>query len=144
MDSLLVKVTTDGGLEGWGESFGFIGVPVTQRAIGAVIAPLCVGQDATRIGLPPARIAEAIGELGAVESRASCRTQRSTNSATDRRSRSTTTEPFSCSLCRVILESMDGFGELAGSPRAAAELTENLPVLELRVRAFAPRARSLA
>ena len=50
VDSLLVKVTTDQGLEGWGESFGFTGVPVTQRAIDAVIAPLCVGQDATRIG----------------------------------------------------------------------------------------------
>jgi L-alanine-DL-glutamate epimerase-like enolase superfamily enzyme len=49
VDSLLVKVTTDQGLEGWGESFGFTGVPVTQRAIDAVIAPLCVGQDATRI-----------------------------------------------------------------------------------------------
>jgi L-alanine-DL-glutamate epimerase-like enolase superfamily enzyme len=50
VDSLLVKVTTDQGLEGWGESFGFTGVPVTQRAIDAVIAPLCVGRDAARIG----------------------------------------------------------------------------------------------
>jgi L-alanine-DL-glutamate epimerase-like enolase superfamily enzyme len=50
VDSLLVKVTTDQGLEGWGESFGFTGVPVTQRAVDAVIAPLCVGRDATRIG----------------------------------------------------------------------------------------------
>lgn len=50
VDSLLVKVTTDQGLEGWGESFGFTGVPVTQRAIDAVIAPLCIGQDATHIG----------------------------------------------------------------------------------------------
>src|SRR6202000_1237327 len=32
-DSLLVKVTTDDGLEGWGEAFGFNGVPVTQRGI---------------------------------------------------------------------------------------------------------------
>jgi len=50
VDSLLVKVTTDEGLEGWGEAFGFTGVPVTQRAIDAVIAPLCVGRDAARIG----------------------------------------------------------------------------------------------
>jgi L-alanine-DL-glutamate epimerase-like enolase superfamily enzyme len=50
VDSLLVKVTTDQGLTGWGESFGFTGLPVTQRAVDAVIAPLCVGQDATRIG----------------------------------------------------------------------------------------------
>ena len=33
VDSLLVKVTTDQGCEGWGEAFGFTGVPVTQRAI---------------------------------------------------------------------------------------------------------------
>jgi L-alanine-DL-glutamate epimerase-like enolase superfamily enzyme len=50
VDSLLVRVTTDQGLEGWGESFGFTAVPVTQRAIDAVIAPLCVGRDATQIG----------------------------------------------------------------------------------------------
>jgi L-alanine-DL-glutamate epimerase-like enolase superfamily enzyme len=49
VDSLLVKVTTDQGLEGWGEAFGFTAVPVTQRAIDEVIAPLCVGQDARRI-----------------------------------------------------------------------------------------------
>ncbi len=49
VDSLLVKVTTDQGLEGWGEAFGFRGVQVTQSAIDEVIAPLCVGQDATRI-----------------------------------------------------------------------------------------------
>ena len=64
VDSLLVKVTTDGGLEGWGESFGFIGVPVTQRAIGAVIAPLCVGQDATRIGPLMGRIQEKLAVFG--------------------------------------------------------------------------------
>lgn len=50
VDSLLVKVTTDQGIDGWGEAFGFTGVPVTQRAVDAVVAPLCVGQDATRIG----------------------------------------------------------------------------------------------
>jgi L-alanine-DL-glutamate epimerase-like enolase superfamily enzyme len=35
-DSLLVKVTTDQGLEGWGEAFGF-------RAVN------CIGQDSTHI-----------------------------------------------------------------------------------------------
>jgi len=49
VDSLLVKVTTDQGLEGWGEAFGFTATPVTQRAIDELIAPLCVGRDATRI-----------------------------------------------------------------------------------------------
>ena len=38
VDSLLVKVTTDQGHEGWGEAFGFLGVPVTQRAIDDLIA----------------------------------------------------------------------------------------------------------
>jgi len=45
VDSLLVKVTTDEGLEGWGEAFGFSGVPVTRRALDEVIAPLCLRQD---------------------------------------------------------------------------------------------------
>jgi L-alanine-DL-glutamate epimerase-like enolase superfamily enzyme len=45
VDSLLVKVTTDQGLEGWGEAFGFTAVPVTQRAIEDLIAPLCIGKD---------------------------------------------------------------------------------------------------
>jgi len=49
VDSLLVKVTTDQGLEGWGEAFGFVAVPVTRRAIDELIAPLCIGQDATLI-----------------------------------------------------------------------------------------------
>ena len=32
-----------------GRPLGFTGVPVTQRAIDALIAPLCIGKDATRI-----------------------------------------------------------------------------------------------
>jgi L-alanine-DL-glutamate epimerase-like enolase superfamily enzyme len=49
VDSLLVKVTTDQGCEGWGEAFGFTAAPVTQRAVDELIAPLCVGRGATRI-----------------------------------------------------------------------------------------------
>ena len=49
-DSLLVKVTTDQGLVGWGEAFGFRAVASAKLAIDQLIAPLCVGQDATRIG----------------------------------------------------------------------------------------------
>src|ERR1700761_1181053 len=48
-DSLLVKVTTDQGLVGWGEAFGFRTVASAKLAIDQLIAPLCVGQDATRI-----------------------------------------------------------------------------------------------
>ncbi len=49
-DSLLVRVTTDQGLEGWGETFGFRAVPLAKLAIDELIAPLCVGRDATQIG----------------------------------------------------------------------------------------------
>lgn len=48
-DSLLVKVTTDQGLIGWGEAFGFRAVASAKLAIDQLIAPLCIGQDATRI-----------------------------------------------------------------------------------------------
>jgi L-alanine-DL-glutamate epimerase-like enolase superfamily enzyme len=49
-DSLLVRVTTDQGLEGWGETFGFRAVPLAKLAIDELIAPLCIGWDATQIG----------------------------------------------------------------------------------------------
>lgn len=49
-DSLLVKVTTRDGVEGWGEAFGFGAVDLAKLAIDELIAPLCIGQDATRIG----------------------------------------------------------------------------------------------
>src|SRR5215471_21565512 len=49
-DSLLVKVTTDDGLEGWGEAFGFRAVASAKLAVDELIAPICIGQDATRIG----------------------------------------------------------------------------------------------
>ena len=48
-DSLLVKVTTDQGLEGWGEAFGFRAVRSAKLAIEELIAPLCIGKDATQI-----------------------------------------------------------------------------------------------
>jgi L-alanine-DL-glutamate epimerase-like enolase superfamily enzyme len=50
VDSLLVKVTTARGYEGWGEAFGFEATPVTRRAVEDLIAPLCAGQDPARIG----------------------------------------------------------------------------------------------
>ena len=48
-DSLLVRITTDQGLEGWGETFGFRAVPSAKLAIDELIAPLCIGRDATQI-----------------------------------------------------------------------------------------------
>jgi L-alanine-DL-glutamate epimerase-like enolase superfamily enzyme len=48
-DSLLVKVTINEGLEGWGEAFGFRAVRSAKLAIDELIAPMCVGRDATQI-----------------------------------------------------------------------------------------------
>ncbi len=48
-DSLLVKVTTDQGLVGWGEAFGFRAVASAKLAVDQLITPLCIGQPATRI-----------------------------------------------------------------------------------------------
>src|SRR6516162_6579607 len=48
-DSLLIKITTDDGLEGWGEAFGFRAVQSAKLAVDELIAPLCIGEDATRI-----------------------------------------------------------------------------------------------
>jgi L-alanine-DL-glutamate epimerase-like enolase superfamily enzyme len=47
-DSLLVKVTTDQGLEGWGEAFGFRAVTSAILAIDELIAPLCIGKGRGR------------------------------------------------------------------------------------------------
>jgi L-alanine-DL-glutamate epimerase-like enolase superfamily enzyme len=50
VDSLLVKVTTERGHQGWGEAFGFEATPVTRRAVEDLVAPLCAGQDPARTG----------------------------------------------------------------------------------------------
>ena len=49
-DSLLVKVTAESGIVGWGEAFGFTAIPAVKAAIEQVIAPLCVGRSALDIG----------------------------------------------------------------------------------------------
>lgn len=49
-ESVLVKVVTDEGIEGWGEAFGFRTAPLVKAAMDEVIAPRCVGQDAGKIG----------------------------------------------------------------------------------------------
>jgi L-alanine-DL-glutamate epimerase-like enolase superfamily enzyme len=48
-DSLLVKVTTEGGIIGWGEAFGFTAIPAVKAAIEEVIAPLCIGVSALNL-----------------------------------------------------------------------------------------------
>jgi L-alanine-DL-glutamate epimerase-like enolase superfamily enzyme len=44
-DALLVKVTTDEGLVGWGEAFGYNAIPATKAAIDQMLAPICIGRD---------------------------------------------------------------------------------------------------
>lgn len=46
VDSLLVKVTTDTGVVGWGEPFGFTAVAPVKLVIDSVLAPETVGRDA--------------------------------------------------------------------------------------------------
>jgi L-alanine-DL-glutamate epimerase-like enolase superfamily enzyme len=45
METLLVKVTTDEGIVGWGEGFGLAACGVTKVAVERAIAPLAVGRD---------------------------------------------------------------------------------------------------
>jgi L-alanine-DL-glutamate epimerase-like enolase superfamily enzyme len=50
VDSLIVSVTTDTGVVGWGETFGFTAIPAVKVAIDSILAPECVGRDATQLG----------------------------------------------------------------------------------------------
>src|SRR5215468_12233831 len=49
IDVLLVRVDTDQGVSGWGESFGHRIFPATRAAIDTVLGPMCIGRDPTRI-----------------------------------------------------------------------------------------------
>ncbi len=44
-DVLLVKVSTDGSVTGWGEAFGYNVIPATKVAIDQILAPMCIGRD---------------------------------------------------------------------------------------------------
>lgn len=48
MESLLIKVTTDTGLVGWGDAFGVNIWPVTRALFDRLIVPLCTGADPLR------------------------------------------------------------------------------------------------
>lgn len=49
METLLVKVTTDEGVIGWGEGFGFTACGTTGYAVKHIIVPLAVGREASDI-----------------------------------------------------------------------------------------------
>ncbi len=44
-DSLLVRVSTDAGLVGWGEAFGYNVIPATRAAIDQMLTPLFIGRN---------------------------------------------------------------------------------------------------
>jgi L-alanine-DL-glutamate epimerase-like enolase superfamily enzyme len=44
-DALLVKITTDAGITGWGEAFGYNAIPATRAAIDRMLSPICLGRD---------------------------------------------------------------------------------------------------
>jgi L-alanine-DL-glutamate epimerase-like enolase superfamily enzyme len=48
VDSLIVAVTTDAGIVGWGETFGFTAIPAVKTAIDTIITPDCIGRDVTQ------------------------------------------------------------------------------------------------
>jgi L-alanine-DL-glutamate epimerase-like enolase superfamily enzyme len=48
-DVLLVKISTDAGVTGWGEAFGYNVIPATKVAIDEILTPMCVGRDALGI-----------------------------------------------------------------------------------------------
>ena len=48
-DVLLVKISTDTGVTGWGEAFGYNVIPATKAAIDQILAPMCIGRDPHQI-----------------------------------------------------------------------------------------------
>lgn len=50
LDTLLVRVTTDEGVTGWGEAFGYNVNEGTKATLDTLIAPLCIGRDPLAIG----------------------------------------------------------------------------------------------
>ena len=49
METLYVRIDTDAGITGWGEAFGHRIWPATKAALETLIAPLCIGRDASAI-----------------------------------------------------------------------------------------------
>jgi L-alanine-DL-glutamate epimerase-like enolase superfamily enzyme len=45
VEMLLVRVETESGIVGWGESFAYLGAATTRAALETLVAPLCIGAD---------------------------------------------------------------------------------------------------
>lgn len=63
-DSLVVKVTTDEGIVGWGESFGFTAVPSVRVAIDKIVGPEYIGRDASQRELAMLEIQQKLHVFG--------------------------------------------------------------------------------
>ena len=50
LDTLMVRIETEGGLVGWGEAFGHGCIPATKAALDTLVAPWLLGRDASQIG----------------------------------------------------------------------------------------------
>jgi L-alanine-DL-glutamate epimerase-like enolase superfamily enzyme len=64
MDTLLIRIGTDEGIEGWGEAFGFIHCATTRHAVEALIEPLCIGKDPRNIAALMDGIARKLHNFG--------------------------------------------------------------------------------
>lgn len=64
IDTLLLRVVTDQGIEGWGEGFGHATCPATRAVIDTQLAPLVLGQDARDIRGLMGRTAKALHLFG--------------------------------------------------------------------------------
>lgn len=49
IDMLLVRVDTDEGITGWGESFGHRIFPATRAVLDTLVGPICVGRDPSQV-----------------------------------------------------------------------------------------------
>jgi L-alanine-DL-glutamate epimerase-like enolase superfamily enzyme len=49
-DVLLVKISTDEGITGWGEAFGYNVIPATRVVVEKILAPMCIGRNPLDIG----------------------------------------------------------------------------------------------
>jgi L-alanine-DL-glutamate epimerase-like enolase superfamily enzyme len=48
VDSPVVKVTTNDGMLGWGEAFGFTAIPAVRVAVDKIVGPEYIGRDASQ------------------------------------------------------------------------------------------------
>jgi D-galactarolactone cycloisomerase len=64
IDTLLLRIVTDAGLEGWGEGFGHASCPATRTALDTQLAPAILGEDARDIRGLMARLAQRLHLFG--------------------------------------------------------------------------------